>query len=99
MADLGLPTGYISNRSAVATIEAEQDSLRNRNRELRWNDGLLRRNYNGPNVHENNLFENYFSASEAHRIEQLIAREQAELEEGLPGQRRENNTFGVPSHI
>ena len=61
--DLGLPQGYIANKSIVNQILAEKDRVKHESKEIKWNMNLVKRNNSSREVYENNLFENYFSDS------------------------------------
>ena len=57
----------------------ERERLRHVHRERVFDLGLVRMNNESSNVYENNIFENYFSASAVAQVEALLADERAEV--------------------
>ena len=60
VADLGLPQGYKSSKSAIKTAIESRNQIQYTRLERKWDKGLIKRNNTSSEVYENNLFENYF---------------------------------------
>ena len=81
VADLGLPQGYRTDaRSSMQAAMEERERLRHIHRERVYDLALQRLNNESREVYENNIFENYFSASVVAQVEALIEQERRDAE-------------------